>query len=124
MLKIFVEACNGEYLGVSKIYINHGELSEFANVIKGFPTNSNDKRIYNFGGELSYLNLDFSCIDKLGHSSVFIDIGDENWNNEKRRNKACFAMYFEPEAINNFVKELINISNSEEGKAILKGYKS
>src|SRR5437870_2902020 len=81
-LGIEIRAANARYSGSTMIYAGLTELSEFADQIAGFPTNSTDKRTFEFGSRDrnvagGHCSLRFQCIDLIGHARVEVAIEDD-----------------------------------------------
>jgi hypothetical protein len=99
-------------------------LIKFANSLKDYPTNPNI--LFHQAGEkdsYAYFAMKFYCIDNAGHVGVQINLED-NVATEFRpeeKNKMTLEILVEPNAIDNFQKELLSLAEKQEGIAILYG---
>ena len=97
------------------------ELSEFAARIAGFPSNSDDERIYEFGSRDpsvagGYAGLRFS-FDRAGHAIA--EIGIEEDHGLFGRAMAHLSFRIEAAAIDRFANALREIQHAHSGEAFL-----
>ncbi|MDR3792207.1 MAG: hypothetical protein P4L03_02390 [Terracidiphilus sp.] len=83
VLQLKVAASNGLFSGSAQPYVSLGAAQEAAELLKGFPANSNDVREISFGtsGEKfagGYVHLYFSCWDQAGHAAVEMQFESKN----------------------------------------------
>jgi hypothetical protein len=129
VLQVSVSASNGTFTGASFPYLSPGDLANFASILEGFPTTSSDVRELEFGaaGEEfagGYAKLRLSCRDRAGHAVAEITMESKDQSRLDTRwiapvESAHFYAEVEPSAIDEFVKELRQLSGREEGSAWL-----
>ena len=124
MFELKVTASNGRYLGTTEVYDTPEEVLKFAQTLIGFPGDNHDL-LYETGfknGQASF-TMHFYCIDYAGHIGVEIileDTGATEFNRDSQ-NKIKIEIIVEPNAIDNFQKELSRLASRQEGIAILFG---
>lgn len=147
MLEIEVAASNGKYSGVTSTYIesNGNRLINLGQMLLNFPENIEHKVIYEFGADkeylesvretqkrfpkvlahLSYIALDFHCIDAVGHTVTEITLHENTRKDmvEGVDAKVSLKLPFEPASLTEFAKSLIHMGNTKNGEALLKGFK-
>ena len=124
MFELLVTASNGRYFGTTEVYDTTETLSKFAQTLTGFP-NDNKNLLYEAGFQDGYafFSMNFYCIDNAGHIGVEINLEDNvatEFRNEEK-NKIKLEIIVEPNAIDNFQKELSQLAIKQEGVAILYG---
>lgn len=132
LFQVEVIASNGRFAGTALFYfgLDGKELIEFGEKLRGFPK-AVDQVIYQEFGHtrkeisdlkeiflglepgIPYIGLKFFCADRTGHSVVDIVLFDMG--------KVSLELQFDPASLDQFVQELINVGNTEEGKATLVG---
>ncbi|WP_293304441.1 hypothetical protein [Pedobacter sp. UBA5917] len=127
MLEIGVEVTNGRYSGKTEFYESAENLKKFATLLSGYP-NGNNAAIYEAGEKngYSYFGAKFSVLNRSGHISVLINL-EENVSTEYRadeKDKLKLEIIVEPNAIDIFQKQLLQLAINEEGVAILCGRKN
>jgi hypothetical protein len=140
LIQIEVKASNGRYAGATTFYVGSdgAELSDFAKEILGFPQYIGQDVRHDFGfsqdehkekengsvlkRDMSFVGLNFFCVDKQGHAAVDIILIEDNWRErEAAVEKASFELQFDPAALDLFVQELLVLAKTKSGKATLKG---
>jgi hypothetical protein len=141
LLQVEIKASNGRFAGTTTFYTDTAgkELAQFAEKLRGFPKAIGQTIRQEFGyaqndlDELKatriglktsafYARLDFISVDKKGHTAVDVILLEDNWTErEEARGKASFELDFDPASLDQFVQELIEISESKTGKATLRG---
>lgn len=121
-LGIEISASSDRYAGATRIYAGLDELSEFAALISGFPTNPKDERVYEFGSRDpgiagGYCSLRFHTSDMVGHAAVEIEIEDD----VQSYKPAMARMTFKTGAshIDHFVQRLREVERDHAGEASL-----
>jgi hypothetical protein len=119
ILEIEVSASNGRFAGATALYINRDELSQSADVMRGFPNSRADKRelIWGaFGSESAggAAQLQIRCIDSALHVQISIQIEDADG-----MQSAVVIAGLEPAAIDNFIPQLRQIEEKFSGEAVL-----
>jgi len=121
-LGIEIYASNDRFAGSAQIYAGLEELSEFAARLAGFPSNSDDARVYEFGSRDpsvagGYAGLRFYCLDRAGHAIV--EIGIEEDHGRDGRAMAHLSFRIEAAAIDRFASALREIQHAHTGEAVL-----
>lgn len=121
-LGIDISAASKRFAGTARLYAGLTEMSEFADVISGFPKNPQDERKYEFGSQDAgmaggFCSLRFHCIDGAGHSRVEFVMEDD----EERHGSASASFGFSvlPVSIDQFTTMLRQIDNKLSDKAVL-----
>jgi hypothetical protein len=130
VIQLFVSASNRTFTGGASPYVGIGDIAGRATILNGFPKNSTDVRELEFGASGAefaggYVRLRFSCRDKAAHAIVEIQIESKNearpdaqWNDACQT--ATFFAAIEPSAIDDFVKELRQLEEEDNGSAWLR----
>jgi hypothetical protein len=82
-LGIEIFASSARFSGATRVYAGLDQLTEFAEVIAGFPTSPEDRRRYLFGTKDKgfaggYCALRFFCRERAGHAAVDIEFEDDS----------------------------------------------
>ena len=122
MFELKVTASNGRYFGTTEVYDTTASLLGFAQTLIGFP-NDNSHLLHEAGTKDGYafFSMNFYCIDNAGHVGVEINLEDNvatEFRHEEK-NKIKLEIIVEPDAIDNFQKELSQLAIKQEGNAIL-----
>jgi hypothetical protein len=124
MFEIRIQATNGRYLGTTEVYETSDKLAEFARSLSAYPK---DKSSLSYeAGEMdgyAYFGMKLTSINHSGHISVLINL-EENVSTEYRadeKDKLKLEILVEPNAIDIFQKELLQLAIKQEGTAILHG---
>lgn len=122
MFELRVIASNGRYFGTTEVYDTSDSLSDFAKSLLDYPMN--EKPLMYEAGEkdsYAYFAMKFYCVNNSGHIGVLINL-EENVQTEYRheeKHKLKLEIIVEPNAIDNFQKELLQLAVKEEGVATL-----
>ncbi len=124
MIELSIIASNKEFFGKTKVYDQAENLAEFAAELEGFPHNQKEL-FYDSGTKDSYayFSMRYYPVDYFGYIGVEVNI-ESNVPTEYRqeeKNKLKLEIIVEPNAIDNFQKELLTMAKKEEGSAILYG---
>lgn len=122
MFELQISVDNGRYSGQTEVYETKESLLTFATSLKGFP-NGTESLIHKCGEKDSYayFEMKFYQIDSTGIVGVQISI-EENVATEYReeeKDKLKSELIVEPNAIDKFQKELVNLAQTEQGIAEL-----
>lgn len=122
MFELQISVDNGRYSGQTEVYETKDSLLPFANSLKGYP-NGVESLIHRCGEKDSYayFEMKFYQIGSTGIVGVQISI-EENVATEYReeeKDKLKLELIAEPNAIDKFQKELVNLANTEQGFAEL-----
>ena len=124
MFELKVTASNNKFSGETEVYDQYECVSDFSKELIGFP--KDDKVLFYEAGEkdsYSYFSMKYYPIDNNGHIGVEINI-ESNVSTVYRpeeKSKLKIEIVVEPNAIDNFQKELIHLTKNEDGTAILFG---
>jgi hypothetical protein len=121
-LGIEISASSARFCGATRIYAGLDQLTEFTQVIGGFPTSPEDERWYEFGTKDEgfaggYCALRFFCRDRAGHAAVDIEIEDDGAFYSV--GSARFTIPVLPAEIDEFVKNLKLVEQAQSGEARL-----
>lgn len=123
-LGIEVRASNDRYTGTTRIYAGLDQLSELATRIAGFPANSEDERMYEFGSHGAgiaggFCSLRLLCVDKVGHPAIQVSIEDD----DQMYSLGTAQLMFRVEAaeLDRFADRLRQLEELRSGEAVLCG---
>jgi hypothetical protein len=122
MFELQISVNNGRYSGRTEVYETKDSLLPFAISLKGYP-NSLESLFHSCGEKDSYayFEMKFYQIGSAGIVGVGISI-EENVTTEYReeeKDKLKLELIVEPNAIDKFQKELVNLAQTEQGIAEL-----
>jgi hypothetical protein len=122
MFELQISVDNGRYSGQTEVYETKESLLTFAASLKGYP-NGKESLIHKCGEKDSYayFEMKFYQIGSTGIVGVQISI-EENVATEYReeeKDKLKLELIVEPNAIDKFQKELVNLAQKEQGIAEL-----
>ena len=126
MFELRVNSNNGRYSGTTEVYETKESLIPFAKSLAGYPFGGGEL-IHTCGEQDSYafFEMRFYQIGTTGIVGVQLKL-EENVATEYReeeKDKLKMELIVEPNAIESFQKELLNLALEESGKALLKGIK-
>ncbi|GAB5409350.1 MAG: hypothetical protein BalsKO_17150 [Balneolaceae bacterium] len=126
MFELKINCSNGRYSGTTEVYDTKESLLPFANSLKGYPFQGGELQ-YECGKEdnYAYFKMKFYQIKTTGIVGVQINV-EENVPTEYRKeekDKLKMELIVEPNAIDSFQKELLNLAMKESGSANLIGIK-
>ena len=115
MFEIEVSADNGRYSGTTRVYDTKESLLPFAQSLEGFPT-GDSKLNYECGEKDNnpFFHVSFYLANTESVVGVQITL-------EEEKDKLVMDLIVEPNSIDIFQKELIQLANNEEGTAELIG---
>jgi len=119
MLEITFSAWNGEFGGVTKMYLEHGRLTEMVSLLEGFPQSPKDERKLKlgdfrpdgFGGAA----LRFYVKDLAGHPYVEVSL-----HTEDHEQTVTLHAPFELAALDNFANDMKKIEDEMDSTAFLR----
>lgn len=124
MIELDINASNGDFSGRTQVYDQPHNLFEFAEKLKDYPKDAKNLS-YEIGVKngYAYFLMSLYPIDNFGHIGVKVEVesGVASNSKEKEKNKLQMEIIVEPNAIDNFQRELSDLSKREEGTAILHG---
>jgi hypothetical protein len=116
-------ASNDVFSGATLVWGYAESFSEMATVLDDFPHASTSKVTYKLGSPgTGFCNLEFSCIDGLGHAVVWVTLESEypvHPSADHQRVKLC--IHVEPTAIDKFCMELKSFAREDIKEAALYG---
>lgn len=124
MFELEVIASNSSFYGKTQVYDQTESLSSFAENLINYP--ENEKILFYESGEknsYSYFSMKFYPLSNNGNVGVEIHL-EKNVSFQHRqegKDKIKLEIIVEPNAIDNFQKQLYTLAKTEEGFAILYG---
>jgi len=122
MFELRVTASNINFFGTTDVYDKSECLANFAKTLKGFPKD-NETIFYELGEKdcYAYFSMKYYSIGKSGYIGVEINLESDvpTVYRQEEKNKIKLEIIVEPNAIDNFQKELFYIASREEGVATL-----
>jgi len=124
MFELKVTASNGSYFGTTQVYDTSDSLTSFAKSLIDYPTDN--KVLFHEAGQTNsyaYFAMKFYCLDNAGHIGVQVNLEDNvgSQYRPEEKNKLTLEILVEPNAIDNFQKQLIQLAVKQTGIAILHG---
>lgn len=122
MFELQISVDNGRYSGQTEVYETKESLLTFATSLRGYPKGK-ESLMHKCGEKDSYayFEMKFYQIGSTGIVGVQISI-EENVATEYReeeKDKLKLELIVEPNAIDKFQKELVNLAQTEQGIAEL-----
>src|SRR5262245_62175130 len=121
-LGIEIQASSHRFSGSARIYAGLNDLTEFAGCIEGLPSNSEDRRTFEFdtterGFAGGYCSVSLYCVDRAGHARLEVVIEDDN--REERMESAKFGFPILAARVDEFVFKLRQLERDQDGEAVL-----
>jgi hypothetical protein len=121
-LGIEIQASSHRFSGSARIYAGLNDLSEFAACIESFPSNSEDRRNFEFGSPDpgyagGFCTVSLYCVDRAGHARVEVKIEDDN--RKERMESAMFGFPILAAGVDQFVFKLRQLERDQDGEAVL-----
>lgn len=124
MFELQISASNGRYSSKTEVYETKNSLFSFASSLQVYPSNSGIlKHICGEKDSYAYFEMKFYKINEFGLVGVEITL-EENVGTEFRteeKDKLKMELIVEPNSIDKFQKELVNLALTEKGIAELVG---
>jgi hypothetical protein len=125
MFELRIIASNGNFCGTTEVYDTSDSLSGFAKILEGFPKDENPIT-HEAGKKDSYafFSMKFYCLDTASHVAVQITLeknGVPQYRPEEK-DKVSLQVLVEPNAIDEFQKQLLTLAIKQYGEAVLTGY--
>ncbi|MHC1713618.1 MAG: hypothetical protein AB9872_15835 [Solidesulfovibrio sp.] len=122
LLEIEIFASSARFAGSTSVYVGLDQLTEFAELIAGFPISPEDQRRYIFGTKDKgfaggYCVLRFFCLDRTGHAAMEVEFEDDAGQYSEA--SAKFTIPVLPYDIDEFVRELRLSQNTQFQEARL-----
>ncbi|HWY98963.1 MAG TPA: hypothetical protein VNY36_07760 [Bacteroidia bacterium] len=125
MFELSITATNGYFLGTTQVYNTTEALSRFAESLFRFPKDKDEHPIVYEAGiknGYAYFSMKFYCIDPAGHIGVQLNMESNDLKQiSKAKDTVTLEILVEPNAIDNFQRELMHLAKNQEGAAILIG---
>jgi hypothetical protein len=119
---IEVQASDERFAGSTLVYAGFHELTEFAELLVGFPKDHSDEKIYEFGSRRpgianGYCGVQFCCRDRACHVALHIELEEEDgwWS----RSSAQMTLQVEAAEIDRFIEALRALDRERSGTAVL-----
>ena len=121
-LGIEIFASIARFSGATRIYAGLDQLTEFAELIAGFPMSPEDQRRYIFGTKDKgvaggFCMMRFFCLDGAGHAAVDVEFEDDDVFYSEA--SARFTIPVLPADIDEFVRKLRLVQEAQSGEARL-----
>jgi len=124
MFQVLVQASNGDFAGKTEVYETSESLSEFALALIGYPK-PDLVLFYEAGARDSYAYFSMKYYPLGGSGIVGIEVSLESYVDTEFRPeekaKLKLEIVVEPNAIDNFQKELLRLAANQAGTATLYG---
>lgn len=121
-LGIEIRAWNDRFTGTAFVVAGFHQLSEFADLIAGFPTSVPDERGYEFGSRDPHVAGGY-CSFRLhtadGAGSTVLDVSIQDDGNRFSSGFAAFSLPVEPASIDTFARDLRGVESQRTGTAAL-----
>lgn len=126
MFELKVIVSNGFYSGTTEVYDTSESLSGFAKTLYRFPKDEKSIIFYEAGEKDShaYFSMKFYCLDAAGHIAVQVTLEKNvaTIYRPEKKDKLTLEILVDPNAIDEFQKQLLRQASTQEGEAILIGY--
>ncbi len=124
MIELSIMASNLNFYGKTQVYVQPESLLEFSKLLIGFP--EHDKTLFYEMGErdsYAYFSMRYYKISTYGPVGVEINIESNVATEfrEEEKSKVKLEIIVEPNSIDNFQRELLNLTDYQTGSAILYG---
>lgn len=121
-LGLEIRMSNDRYSATTRIYADNSQLTEFCDVIEGFPKGYNDAREYTFGTKDAgftggYCKFYFRCNSATGSSTITTEVKDDETHHDTA--SATFNIVILPAELDNFIRKLKNLESKRSGQASL-----
>ena len=120
LFEIRVKGTDGKFAGEIECYTNRDAIEKLANQLITFPKTIEDVVDFSTGEKdnLSYFSIIGSCFNRAGNTKLRIKIAhNEKFSNAPSENYlAIFEIKADPQAINDFGRELLKVANYQIGK--------
>ena len=123
VIELRIVAENIGFRGCAELYIEHGQLLEVAEILKGFPQHSKDSRevvlgAFGPGFAGGAVRLAFHCKDMAGHPAFWATIEAAPLGSHKAE-CAEILVDFEPASLDRFLADLRTLDSELQGCASL-----
>jgi hypothetical protein len=119
-----VTCSNGPFRGSTRMYLAHGDLSEAAETLNGFPQNTNDARDLQLGAFVPNLagggiSMHCRCVDSVGHAVVLVRLRSDGCLGPDQPESVCLYIPVEAGSIDSFVTKARSLDDAMGEKAYL-----
>jgi hypothetical protein len=123
--ELCISAYNGSYCGTAKVYFAQGDVARLVESIRGFPRTISQQEVFEGGSDEigSLAKLVFRCIDGSGHPAVRVSLVESVNVNVRPPilNRVELELLFEPNALDEFCRELESVARRVSKRAVLRG---
>jgi hypothetical protein len=124
MIEVVVGCSNGHFSGRAEVYLNHCDLPQLADSLRGFPTSGSDLRSVELGTfDPSHADggviMGFSCLDSRGHAVVEVKLRGDACRALGEPESVALRIPIEPAGLDSFLLQLMAIDNTIGGRAFL-----
>jgi hypothetical protein len=118
-----ISLINEDFSATTSVWGNNDTHLEFAAALSGFPSSASSTLSYRFGSPgTGTCALDFSCLDSLGHISIWATFESTYpASRSSRHEQASLFMLCEPNAIDAFVAAIKDFVADTRNRAVLSG---
>jgi hypothetical protein len=123
--ELCISANNGQFSGEAKVYFAQGDVQLLADSIRGFPKTTSQRETFSGGNEADppFAQLVFRCADGSGHATVHVALAEIVYHNGRpfTDNRVELELPFEPNALDDFCRELDLVARRATRRAVLRG---
>ncbi len=124
MIELRLSASSENFCGCANFYAGFSELSDFAELLAGFPTSAVDRRTVEFGAKdspgLGGANIKFFCRDSSGHLVVEVAVLATPSGTQDLGQSAVVQIDTVPAEIDSFIEQLRGMRSQVGSTATLK----
>jgi len=120
MVEYQFRCSNGRFSGVAEIYLNHGDLSNMADSLSGFPSHPKDSRDIELGAfdpnhADGGIRLHFYCLDSVAHAAVDVRLRGDACEALGEVESAALRIPVEAAAVDSFIKQVRGLDPQQIG---------
>jgi hypothetical protein len=118
--EVLIRCSNGRFSGQTKMYLSHDELSKTAGALRGFPSDSTDRRDFELGAFSASeagggVRMHFFCLDSVGHAVVEVALRSEGSEALGEAESVVLKLPVEAAAIDSFAVQARGLDTQELG---------
>ena len=122
VVELRVNSSNGRFSGQAKLYLGRGRLSETADRLQGFPSNSTDSRDFELGTfnpnhAGGGVQMHFYCLDMAGHAAVDVKLRSDACKTVGEVGSVALRIPVEAAAIDSFAVQIRAMDEEQIGAA-------
>jgi hypothetical protein len=120
VVELCVSSSNGRFSGQANVYLGRGRLSETADRLQGFPSNSTDSRDFELGTFSPNcagggVRMHFYCLDMAGHAAVDVELRSHACKTTGEVGSAALRVLVEAAAIDLFATQVRAMDEEQIG---------